>query len=381
MDRNWMLEKGTLCRVDGRPLTAEDALRAGTALGRMKPGGAVGAGGADSPAAKALILAAESGVLQSGGSLWRFGNCFESQFSYCCGRSGADFGIFADFSGGIRVVSMGGLPLSGEEEASFLNLMEENCPKHGYPAGWGTLVSMESLRELYRIELIKAAETSLLGISACVKCPNPVIRKLMEEALLQLGCHLREGGVTLQISGDGKDVSIYDRVQDYLFTDRVLCLVCLDLFRRGQDAAVPESAPQVLDQAAARFGRRVFRYEDGFPSPTHRKARALGARQLFLRDGPMLGLRLLSILRRSGGSLSRLEQQIPGYGRISRMVPAGKFPLSETMVFSFPMGELRMKPVKNGQFAFLRAEGRDMEAAEELCRIGEEKLSGGFRRS
>ena len=78
MDRNWMLEKGALCRTDGQPLTAEDALRAGEALGRMKPGGAVGAGRADSPAAKALLLAAESGVLEKGGALWGFGGCFES---------------------------------------------------------------------------------------------------------------------------------------------------------------------------------------------------------------------------------------------------------------------------------------------------------------
>lgn len=381
MDRNWMLEKGNLCRADGQSLTAEDALRAGMALGKMKSGGAVGAGRADSPAARALLMAAESGVLQSGGALWSFGGCFESQFSYCCGRSGADFGIFTDFSGEIHIVSMGGLPLSREEEHRFLELMEENCWKPGYTAAWGNRIAMESLQELYRIELIKAAETSLLGMTASVKCPNPVIRKLVENAMLQLGCRLREGGVTLQISGDGKDISVYERVQDYLFTDRVLCLVCLDLFRRGQDIAVPESAPRVLEEAAAALGRKVFRYEDGFPSSTNRKARALGARQLFLRDGPMLGLRLLSILRRSGGSLSRLEQQIPLYGRISRMVPAGNFPLLETMVFSFPMGELRMKPVKNGQFAFLWAEGRDMEAAEELCRLGEEKLSHGPDRS
>ena len=125
MDRNWMLEKGSLCRTDGRPLAAEDALRAGEALGRMKPGGAVGAGRADSPAAKALLLAAESGVLEKGGALWGFGGCFESQFSYCCGRSGADFGIFADFSGELRLVSAGGMPLSCEEEKRFLQNMEE----------------------------------------------------------------------------------------------------------------------------------------------------------------------------------------------------------------------------------------------------------------
>ena len=373
MDRNWMLEKGVLCRTDGQPLTAEDALRAGEALGRMKPGGAVGAGRADSPAAKALLLAAESGVLEKGGALWGFGGCFESQFSYCCGRSGADFGIFADFSGELRLVSAGGMPLSCEEEKRFLQNMEEPGRK-GRRGGWGNQVSMGSLRELYPIELIKAAETSLAGLRACVKCPNPVIRGLIEDAMEKLGCRLTEGGLTLQISGDGRDVSVYDRVQDYIFTDRVLFLVCLDLFQRGQDAAVPSSAPLALEGAAALYGRKVFRYEDGFPSRTNQKARALGSRQLFLRDGPMLGLRLLSILRRSGGSLSQLEQRLPRYGRVSRMVPS---PVAQAAVLAFPLGELRVRPAKNGKFAFLSAEAGDMETAEELCRMGEEKLAGG----
>ena len=114
--RAFTMEKGELCRADGRPLSAEDALRAGLAAGRMKRGGAVGAGRGDSPAARALLLAAESGVLQSGSSLWGFGSCFESQFLYCCGRSGASGGIFVDFAGRLRPVSGGGLPLSLVEE-------------------------------------------------------------------------------------------------------------------------------------------------------------------------------------------------------------------------------------------------------------------------
>ncbi len=375
--RAFTMEKGELCRADGRPLSAEDALRAGLAAGRMKRGGAVGAGRGDSPAARALLLAAESGVLQSGSSLWGFGSCFESQFLYCCGRSGASGGIFVDFAGRLRPVSGGGLPLSLEEEEQFLRLMEEPARLPASGDGWGACVSMGSLREMYRVELFKAAETGLSGLTACVKCANPLIRRLMEEAMAELGCRVREGGVVLQISADGRDISAYQEVQDYIFTDRVLCLVCLDLFRRGQDAAVPASAPRALDGAAAAWGRRLFRYEDGFPSPTDRKARALGARQLFLRDGPMLGMRLLSILRRNGGGLAGLQKDIPVFAQVSRTIPAGKAAALRAAVLSLPLGELRVRPVRGGRFAFLAAESGSMEAAEELCRLGEEKIAAG----
>lgn len=376
----WTLERGALLRADRRPLTAAGALQAGLAAARMQ-GSAVGLGRGNSPAARALLLAAAGGILQNGRAAWNFGSCFESQFYYTLSRSGADYGLFAGYAGELRVCGRGGLPLSPPEEEAFLAGMhcrEEEKPL--FAGSWGMLLPMENLSALYRVELIKAAGTALSGMGVCVKCANPRICGLMEETLLELGCRLREGGLTLQISADGRDVSAYDAVQDYIHTDRVLLLVCRDLFERGQDAAVPASAPRVLDALAESCGRQVFRYDDGLPSGSDRKARSLSLRQPFLRDGLMLGLRLLSILRRRSCGLGELVRELPDYAVVSRTVAAPSAFRAGT-VLRFPAGELRVRPLRGRRAVLLSAECGNMEAAAELCRFGESAVQRGELRS
>ncbi|MGI5894595.1 MAG: hypothetical protein ACOX6P_08390 [Candidatus Merdivicinus sp.] len=367
----WQLEEGVLSRKDRLYLTAADSLRAGMALAAMGDGKTFGMGYAPSPAAKALILAAESGILQNSGNIWDFGDGFESRFCYCLSRSGADYGIFVDFSGELHLYTRGGLPMAPEGEQKFLLLLNLKEQRPVFAGDWGHGVEMENLRELYRIELIKAAETTLTGMTACVKCANPLIQKLMEETLAALGCRVREGGIILQISADGRQVSAYETVRDDVHTERILCLVCQDLFRRGQDAAVPASSPRMLDRMATEMGRKVFRYADGIPSVQDRKARNLSLRQPFLRDGLMLGLRLLSILRRNRCTLAQLERQLPDYTVITRKITMSR-PIQEGAVFPFAAGEIRLRPIRGGKTALLMAESRSMEAAAELCRFWEE---------
>ena len=370
----WVMEKGVLGREDGGLFSAAAAMKAGAALAEIFGKGNICTGMGDSPAAGGILRAAESGILQQGGNVWAAGSCFESQFGYCVGRSGADCGLFVDFSGEIRLYGRGGLPLCEREQQDFLEAAKKPEPRAVYWGDWGRLVSMENLREFYCVELIRAAETTLCGISADIKCANPRLCGMLRETFVRLGGKLRDGGLTVQVSADGRDVTVYRTMQDIIHTDRVLCLVCLDLFRRGEDVALPASAPRMLDRAAAEAGRQVFRYEDGFPACTGMEARGLAVRQPFLRDGAMLALRLLSILKRSGGSLAELESQLPGFAVVSRTV-AGNVPAG--MVLHFSKGELLLRPEGGKNGVFLSAECRDAETAAELCRFGEESLANG----
>ncbi len=358
----------------GGAFSPADAVALGQALGRLGSGGAVGVASSGAPAFRALAAAAGAGIAQTGAVAWDFGDCFESQFSYCVGRSAADFGVYAG-GAGVRVCSRGGLPLSPEEGARLLELLESPAAPVPY-AGYGGILPMDGVRELYPIELIKSAVCTLTGMSVSVKCASRTVGLLAEEALSRLGCRFSEGGLTLQLSGDGRDVSVYDKVSDYIFTDRILALVCMDLFRRGQDAAVPASSPRVLDRLAERWGRRALRYEDGFSSDSDRTARSLGLRQPFLRDGLMLGIRLLSLLRENRCSLEELEDRLPGYAVVSRTVAAPRELLPGELGLCFPVegGEIRIAPARGGRALFLAAEGVSMEAAGELCRFAEEEL-------
>lgn len=374
-EKGFYFDETALIPAGGRLLVPEDAVRLGRVLGRMRPGGMVGMACGNAPAARALLAAAAAGTAGAGGTVWDFGECFESQLGYCVSRSGAGWGLYVEGAKAVRVFSRGGLPLNSLEAAKLLALLQEE-PQPSGAGGYGNILPMPGLRELYRVELVKSAVCSLAGMTAAVKSPGQAVQNLMEEALSRLGCRLGEGGVTLQVSADGRNVSAYRTVNDYIFTDRVLLLVCMDLFRRGQDAAIPASAPRVLDRLAVNRGRRALRYEDGFSSINDHSARHLGIRQPFLRDGLMLGIRLLSLLRENRCSLEELERSLPDYAVVSRTVAVGRelFGDKGGRCFSVRGGEIRMRPVRAGQAVALSAEGVSMEAAGELCRFAEEEL-------
>ena len=358
----------------GGAFSPAEAVVLGRALGRMRPGGAVGIGSSGAPAFQALAAAAGAGAAEAGAAVWDVGDCFESLFFYCAGRLAADFGLYAG-GAGVRVCSRGGLPLSLEEERRLSELLESPAIPAAY-SGYGSVLPMGGIRELYPVALVKSAVCTLTGMKVSVKCADRSAGRLAEEALSRLGCRFSEGGLTLQLSGDGRDVSLYDKVSDYIFTDRILLLVCRDLFRRGQDAAVPASAPRVLDRMAEEWERRALRYEDGFESGSDRRARSLGVRQPFLRDGLMLGIRLLSILRESRCSLEELEGLLPEYAVVSRTVAAPRELLSgkRGLCLAAAGGEIRIAPTRGGRALFLAVEGSTAEAAGELCRFAEEEL-------
>ncbi len=375
-NEGYYFDAAALIPAGERLFSPEDAVKVGRALGRMHPRGIIGAAAGSSAAARAILAAATAGAAGAGAVVWEFGECFDSQFTYCVSRSGADFGIYADGAETLRIYSRGGLPPSVAESRKLLDLLETGGSDPASPGDYGTILSMPGLRELYRVELVKSAVCSLAGMTVSVKCPGQAVQSLLEDALTQLGCRLGEDGITLQVSADGRNVSVYQTVSDYIFTDRVLLLCCMDLFRRGQDVSVPASAPRVLDRLAAERGRRAFRYEDGFSSPDDRSARHLGIRQPFLRDGLMLGIRLLSLLKENRCSLEELERRLPSYGVVSRTVPAGQglLPDENGICLAFREGEIRLRPVRAGRAVFLAAEGRSVELAGELCRFAEEEL-------
>ena len=94
----------------GGAFSPADAVALGQALGRMQPGGAVGIASSGAPAFRALAAAAGAGIAQTGAAAWDFGDCFESQFSYCVGRSAADFGVYvSSFPTAITSISSGTL--------------------------------------------------------------------------------------------------------------------------------------------------------------------------------------------------------------------------------------------------------------------------------
>ena len=171
----------------------EEALFFGKRLARF---GAVGGGGDGSPVSRAMLLAVAAGVSAGGGQFWDFGDCFESQWRYCVGRSGAGLGVFADREGKLQAVSAGGLPLSSGE---WRKLTERSFASS---ERFGEILPFSGIREFYPVELIKSAVCSLSGVTLSVKSPSLQVKGVTEAALSGLGWRFAEGGLTLELSRD-----------------------------------------------------------------------------------------------------------------------------------------------------------------------------------
>ncbi|HIZ20529.1 MAG TPA: NTP transferase domain-containing protein [Firmicutes bacterium] len=378
----------------GVELTPELCARIGAAVGSLSRGGRVAVGAADDPAAAALKMALDAGILSTGGGVWDFGACIAPQFDYFVNFGRIHTGVY--LSGGpracVRLVSAGGLPaVRSVERGIEARLAGGDFLRAGWDAVQG-LTDMSSMQQLYRQELIDLAPHGLSGTVVAVKGSDYACVKLLSSVLTTMGCSpaVREGeGLRLHIGAQGRRLSLYSREAGYLWPEQVLALCCLMELEAGRDVAVPYDAPLMLEELARAFGRRVRRYYDCPAGRDDEDARRLASGQLWARDGLMMAVKLLAYLKESGASLAGLAARLPGFavatktipcdgnpGRVLRQLAEGGEPVEagEGARIRLKKGTLLVRPSKRGKRLTLTAEAPDTETAAELCGELEEKL-------
>ena len=153
--------------------------------------------------------------------------------------------------------------------------------------------------------------------------------------------------------------------------------------RNGRDIAVPYDAPGFLDALALDCGKKVYRYLSTPADNSDSLARRLAAKQVFVRDGLFLAVKLLSVMKERECTLEKLIAELPEKYIIRKTVHIGFSPADiaglvgeedisltndfEGIKLKREKGKLLIIPERSGDKVRILAEADTMEAATELC--------------
>ncbi|MCL2088851.1 MAG: sugar phosphate nucleotidyltransferase [Oscillospiraceae bacterium] len=370
-----------ICGETNVNITPQLCVRIGASMASLSPKSVIGVGNSGSAGAKALSMAIISGILSAGGEAWDIGSCFESQFNYCMAKSGAGFGVFVESGAttSIKTVNAGGLPILRSLERKLEGAINRGEYNKARPEEFGSMSNLTPLKKMYEVELLKSANVSLEGISVQVKTSNPKIKELMNSVLSRLGCSIGNG-LYLHISSDGRTAAVYSDISGYLYSEKILALLCLEKFTKGEDVAVPYASPAVIDTLAAKHGQSAHRYYDCPCDDSDRAARQLALEQPFVRDGLIMIIKLLSFLKENEYTIDDALGLVPDFSTVAREIKVNRNPSSimkglsgdrqkigEGLKLKTDGGEILIRPAKLGKSIMIISESYKAETAGEIC--------------
>lgn len=367
---------------DSVELTAQTCVALGAAIGSIPQCKKAGVGFDGSNYAGMMLSALQAGMLSAGSHVWSFGECFEAQLSYCTAFCGLSVGVFC--VGGehpqIRICGENGLSVPRFLEREMEDRMRKGEYNRCSAEHCRDIADMRSIRLMYGRELMRQAPFGLRGMEAAVQCANGQISMLMEDTLLKLGC-LQKNDLLFRISPDGTRTEAVTVSGTYSH-EKLLAVCCLYAFRSGMDVALPYDAPMALDALAQQHGRTVHRYLSDPADTADAAARHLSAKQIFLRDGLYMTVRVLSIMHERGLSVENLCAELPEFFVERKTFSVSFSPaklhtlfgkqddtsaVREGVSLEKNGGRLLITPMRSGHALRVTAEANSMEAAAEMC--------------
>ena len=319
-----------------------------------------------------------SGILSAGTDVYDAGECTAPEVYKASRVCGCDACIYVRQDPLIKadIRSGGGLPLLEGENKRISDSL--NSEEMFIARSEGELTDISGIRQVYRRE----TEERLTGL----------------DRYSVTFCRSGQGGrrsadysggkeeVTVALSADGTKASMYTKSVGFISMDELIMIKCLELFGKGQDAALPFCFPCIADSFAKEHGRKILRYYTAHGNGSDEKARKLAAKQRFTLDGAYLAAEVLSYSEKAGEGLDLLRKRIPDHYTAKRFVELkedrtknimhkfrGRF-TPDGAVFEKNTSRVVLQPSASGKGVWLRAESFSMEAAAELCAGAEEKL-------
>ncbi len=282
--------------------------------------------------------------------------------------SAAECGIilFADETR-LRLYARGLLPVTAAHETALTA-----------PARWqsrseyGSITDGSAMKLLYPAKLAAHLPAVLpwrAEISTASRRLWELLRKLPQAAK-------DAPSVTVQLSADGRQLSLYSEKDGWLFHEKLMLMVTQNRLQHGEDAALPYWAAHIAEQMASQYGRRILRYaarSDGSDA----EARALAASQGYTLDGTLLLADVLRICAEEEPDLSRWASSLPPVYTVRRILPADSAAGCGTFMQTRQTpdglrawdarGEALLCPSPSGRTIAMLVEAASMEAAQELA--------------
>ncbi len=385
------LGESGLDEKNGTFLNAETCVRLGAAVAGTRNGKKSGIAADGSKSAEIMKLAITSGLAGAGAAVWNFGECFEAQLNFLVNFCGLGAGLFVAGKNekGIKICGEGGLSITRCFEREIESGMSK-CEFHEAEENEITEISdMSNVKLLYNQELLKQAPHGLRGIGVTVKSENESVRSLLQSIVLRLGA-CEDAGLIFNVDASGMQLNA-ETQNGHIDHEKLLAVCCLNEMKNGRDIAIPYDAPDFLDSLAQMCGRKVFRYLSAPADNSDSAARRLAAKQIFVRDGLFLAVKLLSIMKERECGIETLLSEIPEKYIVKKTVSISFSPSYlaslvgeetarkkndfEGVRLVKSNGKLLIVPMRSGDKVRILAEADTMEAANELCADIEEILN------
>lgn len=375
------MDENGICGETNAVITPQICSNLGSAVLSATNENIVAVGYKNNNASKALALAFMSGVMSSGGQVWDFGECIESEISFCMRLGNIKAGCYIDAGkiAFLKVLSDNGLLPTRSQERKIEGGLNRNEFSKADFNNFGSVINCESMKVMYKRALESMLPLKLNGICPKFKTGCESASKIISEIIPQR-IDLDGDSIIFHISADGRKVSAYTEGTGYVFYEKLIILAEKIYFENGKDVSLPYSFPLVADEIAQKYGRRVLRYYNCSFDSSDAEARSLAGECDFVNDGIKLSFIILRYLYEKKISLADAVKDIPDFYATSRYVSVNNLPsqilkqlcqekagLGEGVAVKEKDSRVLIRPTKTGKGVLMFVESFKSETASELC--------------
>lgn len=353
-------------RVSG-DLTPSEAIRLGNCLAQA--GDTITVGYGSGQAAQTLAFAVCAGCTSAGARAILAADAALPAVCYASAQANTDLLLYIEAGAEVtlRLLSQGGLPLTEVQEDALTHALDSRALVQIPHGEFGEIIRLDSAQALYE-HALRHRFPALRRTDISVSTSDGRLRRLGAQLF---GDGAEQSGLTLQLSADGRQLSLYSDQTGFVRAERVLLLCCLAVLEQEGCTALPADAPQAAEQIAQKTGGRLLRCSmDGSCG----EAREIALRQRFTTDGLYAAGVVLEYLAAHHLTLAAALEKIPKIHVARRILPAGAVPRrilhslhgKERLSRSDERGVLSFRPSYSGKTVTVYAEAASMEAAEEL---------------
>ena len=369
-------------------ITLGDALKIGQALADAL-GGKIGFGCDGDPVSELYASVCGAGAAACGADVYDFGAVFQGQvcfYAYHCSLSAFVFLSCREGEVSFRFYGENGLPFPKALRRKIADGYRYGAFSFADQGNVGRRYRMELFSSVYRSRLKKAFAVFRQSVELTVESSNRVLMETVGEVLRYEG---REAlPFRLLFITDGSGSEAYVAEDDKVFyISAVLLFLCEYEFAQGNDVAVPEDAPELIEKKAEAFGRKVWRV--GADSETL-PDRALAYRCLWAFDSVFLAFRVCEMVAQTKMKLTELLKNVESVSVRKNIFvfdcePARLHQVMEKVFGGRDAGSVYYRAAGRGSGAKIRqlgdsnrvrilSESADMEAAKELSAEIAEKI-------
>ncbi len=359
-------------------ITLADALKLGQAAASAAPG-KIGFGCDGSPAAEVYKNVCQQGAVACGAQAYDFGPVFRNQICFYAQHCALSAFVFVSFKEGEISFSFAGE--NGFAMDKGLRRKMGDCFRYGSfryaeNGGAGKSYRMELYASVYKSKLKKMLSVFRDAVELTVESSDRCLTETVGDVLASQTP--REGASRVMLITDGGGEAYFAEDDKVFYVSAVQLFVCEYEFARGNDAAVPEDAPEAVERRAAAYGRKVWRVgAEGEPPE-----KSLLFNCLWAFDSVFLAFRVCGMMAQTKMKLADLLEGIesvsvrknisvfdcsPGELRQGMAQALGsKAPGSAWFRVAENGREARIRQLGNSSRVRILSEAAEMEAAKEL---------------